>query len=84
MSKRTGDRAKFNKEHKKRMQRRKRIQELRQTLTTKASETGARIPGDDGKPIVTSRLRQLTGDLKADSMAFEIVLYQAAEGEKND
>lgn len=77
MSKRTGDRAKFNREHKKRMQRRKRGQELRQTLEAKNSESEALASVvNDGQPA-KSRLRQVTGDPKADLKAFEIVVYKS-------
>ena len=77
MSKRSGNRAKFNNEHKKRMQRRRRVQELRQTLEVKTSESEASKPVVDDGQVVTSRLRQLTGDLKADSKAFESIVYKA-------
>ncbi|HEX9001996.1 MAG TPA: hypothetical protein VGB07_18960 [Blastocatellia bacterium] len=84
MSKRTGDRAKFNREHKKRVQRRKRNQELRQTLEVKAPGLESPPPAAAGKQLFTSRLRHLTGDQKNDATAFEIVVYQVPPGGQNE
>jgi hypothetical protein len=84
MSKKTGDRAKFNREHKKRVQRRKRNQELRQTLEAKPAGLEAPLPVAEGKPFVTSHLRHLTGDQKTDATAFEIVVHQVPQGGQND
>ena len=88
MSNRNGDRAKFNREHKRRMRRRKRSRELRKILGTKTTEREAPSPIEDGNQVVSSRLRQLTGDSKTDSdqggHALEIVVYKTPSGEPND
>jgi hypothetical protein len=84
MSNRNGDRAKFNREHKKRMKRRKRGRELRKTVGSKTTGREVPIPTEDGNQVVSTRLRQLTGDTKADSdqgrHAYEIVVYQPPSG----
>jgi hypothetical protein len=87
MSNRNGDRAKFNREHKKRMRRRKRARELRKTLGSKTPGQEAPIHTEDGNQAFSSRLRQVTGDSKADSdqggHALEIVVYKSSsEGTK--
>jgi hypothetical protein len=84
MSNRNGDKAKFNREHKKRMRRRKRARELRKTLGSKTMGQEATIHTEDGNRVASSRLRQLTGDSKADSdqggHALEIVVYKSGSG----
>ena len=74
MSTRTGDRAKFNREHKKRMQRRLRGQELRETLEGKAPTSLPKpVQEREMEKKVTSRLRQLTGGI-SDPASWEIVI----------
>jgi hypothetical protein len=84
MSKKNGDRARFNREQKKRMRRRKRGQELRKALGSKATGREVSIPTGDGDQVVSSHLRQLTGDNNADSdqggRAFEIVVHKSPSG----
>lgn len=80
MSKRNGDRAKHNREEKKRKTKRKRIQGLPKSLDSKVIEPLAGNPDR----TVTSRLRQLAGDQKTDAAAFEIVLYRSQQGEQSD
>jgi hypothetical protein len=84
MSKRNGNRAKFNREHKKRMRRRKRGRELRKTLGSKTTGREVLIPTEDRNRVVSSHLRQLTGDSNAYSdqggRAFEIVVYKSHSG----
>ncbi len=75
MSKRNGDRAKYNRENKKRKSRRARVQELRKALKSKVPEPVAKNPAEIDKQIASSRLRQLTGDAKTDATFFEIVVY---------
>lgn len=66
------------------MQRRKRNQELRQTLEVKTPGLETPPLAAAGKQHFTSRLRQLTGDQKTGATAFEIVVYQVQQGEQND
>ncbi len=84
MSNKNGDKARFNREHKKRMMRRKRGRELRKTLGSKPTGLAAPIPTEDENPVVSSRLRQFTGESKADSdqdgHTLEIVVYQTPTG----
>ncbi len=80
MSKRNGDRAKHNREEKKRKTKQKRVQGLRKFPDNNVTEPVAANP-DQG---VTSRLRQLTGDQKTDAAGFEIVLYRSQQGEQSD
>lgn len=82
MSKRTGDRAKFNRESKKRKNRRRRVQELRIALKSKVINPVAENPAHGEKQNVNSRLRQLAGDAKNDATAFEIVVYPQRQGEE--
>jgi hypothetical protein len=88
VSKRNSDRAKFNREHKKRMRRRKRERELRMTLGSKTAGREVSIPTEDGNQIASSHLRQLTGDNNAYSdqggIAFEIVVYKSPSGKTDD
>jgi hypothetical protein len=80
MSKRNGDRAKFNGEHKKRMRRGKRGRELRKTLGSETTGREVSTPTEEGNQLVSSYLRQLTMDSNAYSdqgvRAFEIVVYR--------
>jgi hypothetical protein len=88
MSKRNSDRAKFNREHKKRVRRRKRERELRTTLGSKTAGREVSIPTEDGNQVVSSHLRQLTGNSNAYSdqggIAFEIVVYKSPSGKPDD
>jgi len=80
MSKRNGDRAKHNREEKKRKTKQKRVQSLPKTTDNIGTEPLAA----NSDPTVTSRLRQLTRDQKADAAGFEIVLYRSQQGEQSD
>jgi hypothetical protein len=88
MSKRSGDRAKFNREHKKRMKRRKRGQELRKALVSKTTGPEVSIPTAAGDQVISSHLRQLSGDSNANSdqggRAFEIVVYKSLQEKTDD
>lgn len=84
MSKRNGDRARFNREQKKRMLRRTRSRELRKTWEDKAPGVETPPLAEGGNQIIASRLRQLPGEHQADLAALEIVVYQVPQGERND
>ena len=84
MSKRNGDRARFNREHKKRMMQRKRDRELRKTLGSETTGREVSIPTEDANQVVSGHLRQLTWDGNAYSdqggRPFEIVVYKSPSG----
>ncbi len=71
MSKRNGDKARTNRQHKAKLLQRKHSRELGKPLERVA--TGA-SPNKDGAPVVSSRLRQLTVNGKSDPTALEIVV----------
>lgn len=74
MSKRNGDRAKYNRENKKRKIRRARVQELRKALKIKVPEPVTENSATGEEQIAKSRLRPLTGEAKIGATAFEIVV----------
>ena len=81
MSKRNGDKARSNRQQKQKMLQRKHSREL-----GKPSKYMAMVPSPvkDGGQIVSSRLRQLIVDGKADPSALEIVVQHAPQGGQND
>ncbi|HQR35271.1 MAG TPA: hypothetical protein PLK30_21205 [Blastocatellia bacterium] len=80
MSKKNGDRAKHNREDKKRKIKRRLIQ--RETISSNGKATESLAANADHS--VTSRLRQLTRNDKAEAAAFEIVVYRSQQGEQSD
>lgn len=86
MSTRNGDKARANRERKKKELRNRRTQELRKAPSHKTAEPAAPTPTDSEDQFVTSRLRQLPeGKGLADQgePGLEIVVYQAPAGEPN-
>ena len=69
MSKRNGDKARTNRQHKAKLLQRKHSRELGKPVERVA--TGA-SPNKEGEPVVSSRLRPLTADDKTDPTALEM------------
>lgn len=84
MSQRNGDRAKYNRERKKRMLRRLRSRELQKSWKSKAAEAATPPIVEDAPPVIASRLRQLPGEHQADLAALEIVVYQAPQSASSE
>jgi hypothetical protein len=80
MSKRTGDKSRANRQQKHKMLMRKHSRELGKPVEDKEDKATAPGPTEDGNQVVSSRLRQLTVDGKADPTALEIVVSPAAQG----
>ncbi len=84
MSKRNGDRAKFNRGRQKQLRQRKRSRELRQALVGKPVG-GAGLPSVEREDeIVTSRLHLVKGDPAASADGYEVVIYPGPERRQND
>jgi hypothetical protein len=80
MSKRSGDKTRFNKEREKKRRRRLRNHELRKATENKTAGEEAPDPDRDGNRIVSSQLRRVTRDSKDGSDqgagVLEIVVYR--------
>lgn len=86
MSTRNGDKARANRERKKKELRQRRTQELRKVLTTKTAVPAAPVVASDESQPVTSRLRRLPEDKGAAEQGepgLEIVVYRAPTGAAN-
>lgn len=85
MSTRNGDKARANRERKKKELRSRRTQELRKAQPSKTAEPVAPAPADGDDQFVTSRLRQLPEDKGAAEQGegLEIVVYRTPTGEPN-
>ena len=81
MSKRNGDKARANRQQKRKMRQRKHSQALGLPLEHKTATPGLTKGGEQ---VVSSRLRQLIVNGKADPNALEIVVYQVPQGGQND
>jgi hypothetical protein len=81
MSKRSGDKARANRQQKQKMLQRKRSRELGGSSPRDATPPG---PAKDRNQVVASRLRQLIVDGKSDPTALEIVVSQSNPGGQND
>lgn len=86
MSTRNGNKARANRERKKKEVRRKNIQELRKAPPSKTVTPAASAPTDSNDHLVTSRLRRLPEDKNVADQGesgLEIVVYRAPAGESN-
>jgi hypothetical protein len=82
MSTRNGDKARANRERKKKEVRRKRIQELRKAPPSNTTKTVEPAPTNSDDRIVSSHLRRLPEDKDAPGQGgpgLEIVVQQAAK-----
>lgn len=74
MSKRNGDKARSNRQQKRKLLQRKRSRDERKKLEGKTAGVESPSPAGDGKQVVSSRLRQVAGESKSEPGAYEVVL----------
>lgn len=79
MSKRNGNKARASRQQKRKMLQRKHSRELGESPESKSM---APSPANVGERVVSSQLRQLIVNGKADPNALEIVVYQVPQGEQ--
>jgi hypothetical protein len=84
MSKRNGDKARVNREQKKKALRRKHNRKLPGASESRITTPDVLIPASAESPFITSQLRRLPGESKDDPTALEIVVFKSPKGRPNN